>query len=522
MSLMETLQTLNLLPIFILANLFAKISGSNPIHPVLTGPDMAYLGSKVTFNCIAPNSSMPVTYQLIGDSGVPIATGTNLQGQHPASFFLKVAAASEGLYHCKAMTKGSTGVSNSIKLSVVTPPTTTRVTSEPPPPIVYEGSRIVLNCSVAKGSHLSYTWFFNKQEITSSFSPSFHHAGNKLVMEMVTPEQAGHYYCEAWSSVMGNRRVSSSTEVQVLVKVYISKPKISFSVYKEGDSYYGNVTCWSLRGSPPAHFTLRVDDKEVGSVTANESLAAWFSIAIIPGLDMGMARCLVTTEVQALISEPVTLEVVPVGGDVKVEVEYLYRADSKLVATILSCQVSRGTFPYISWLLNDSVLPSETHVDSFIQPVLPHYAVMDGGQTLILTKLSLEQSGYYRCRAKDSYNDLGPSVESAAVLVQVTEFLMTTIEIITTVFCCFLFLMLIVCVACLYRMLDHKQAVTHVATKNSDAIPLSALTSQSGGKQADTSPTNCDAQNQVHKLRKHIHSAYKQSLRLVHHDIKAQ
>lgn len=102
------------------------------------------------------------------------------------------------------------------------------------------------------------------------------------------------------------------------------------------------------------------------------------------------------------------------------EVEYLYSADSKLAAARLSCQVSRGTFPYVSWLLNDSVLPPETYMDSYIQSVLSHYALSTHRQTLVLATLGPEESGHYRCRARDSYDDSGPWVESAAVRVQAT------------------------------------------------------------------------------------------------------
>lgn len=102
------------------------------------------------------------------------------------------------------------------------------------------------------------------------------------------------------------------------------------------------------------------------------------------------------------------------------DVEYLYSADDKLATARLSCHISRGTFPYVSWLLNDSVLPSETHVDSHIQPVLSHYALADNRRTLVLAKVGPEESGYYRCRARDSYEDFGPAVTSEAVLVRVT------------------------------------------------------------------------------------------------------
>lgn len=103
-----------------------------------------------------------------------------------------------------------------------------------------------------------------------------------------------------------------------------------------------------------------------------------------------------------------------------VEVDYLYRADSELAVARLSCHVRRGTFPYVSWLVNDSVLPSETRENSHIQPVQSHYTIADHRRTLFLTKLGPEECGYYRCRARDSYDDSGPWIESAAVLVRIT------------------------------------------------------------------------------------------------------
>lgn len=103
--------------------------------------------------------------------------------------------------------------------------------------------------------------------------------------------------------------LSPSSLLFIPSPVYVSKPRISFCISKEGASYIGNVTCWSTRGSPPVNFSLSIDDKEVGSVSATESLAVWFPVAMVPGLDMGVARCRVNTEVQDLMSEPVALEV---------------------------------------------------------------------------------------------------------------------------------------------------------------------------------------------------------------------
>lgn len=235
----------------------------------------------------------------------------------------------------------------------------------------------------------------------------------------------------------------------VFLSVRVSKPRISFSISKEGNDYLGNVTCWSSKGSPPVNFSLTLDDREVGRSTATDSLSAWFPVDMAPEVDMGVAQCRATNPVQDLVSEPVTLVVgtsarsflcgclffsvdslslcppppvgaVPVGGDVIVEVDYLYGVDSKLAAARLSCRIGRGTFPHVSWLLNASVLLSETPVDPHGQPLLSHYGLADSGRTLFLTSLGPEESGYYRCRARNSYDGSGPWVESEAVLVKVT------------------------------------------------------------------------------------------------------
>ncbi|CAK6973420.1 Fc receptor-like protein 5 isoform X1 [Scomber scombrus] len=503
---MKNLQALNLLPILALANLFIKISGSVSLRPVLTGRDKAYLNSRVLFQCVVPDSSLKTTFELIKDGGLLIDKKTNDQGNQTASFYQKVTTTSEGSYHCKAKTGEGTGISNSIRFSAVTPASNTRVTSVPSPAVAFEGSRIVLSCDT-KGSHLSYTWFFNRKEITSSTSSLLNATGNKLVMERVTPGHAGYYYCMAWSIAYNTKRFSSSAEVKVEIKVYVSTPRISFSIFKEGDRYRGNVTCWSSRGTPPVNFSLSLDDREEGSVIVAESLAAWFLVPMELNLDMGVARCRVKNEVQELLSEPLTLEVVPVGGDVKVEVEHLYRSDFGLAGARLSCQVSRGTFPYVTWLLNDSALLPETHEDSHIQPVLPHYTLVDHRRTLILTELGPEVIGYYRCRARDSFDDSGAWVESASVPLRVTDrvlnsmpratsatetppkVFMVTIEVIAIIFCCFLLLTLAAAVACVYRKFGREQAHAHSATTNPspDTLPLSATVFQSGGSQANTS-----------------------------------
>lgn len=104
----------------------------------------------------------------------------------------------------------------------------------------------------------------------------------------------------------------------------------------------------------------------------------------------------------------------------KVEVQYLFSPYSLLAAARLRCHIGRGTFPYVSWFLNDTVLLPETHLDVIIHPIQPYYVLADRRRTLILIKLDPEVSGYYRCRVSNSYDVSGEWVESAAVPVQIT------------------------------------------------------------------------------------------------------
>lgn len=399
---------------------------------------MAYLGSKVTFTCSAADFSQPVTYQLLKRMPPSTSPIHPLHKKSPATFFFKVSPATEGTYQCMATAGGNTTASNSIRLILMR----TRINSEPDPAVLYEGSRLVLSCDVTVGAQLSYTWFFNRTKVMPSTSTWLRPTSSKLAVERVTVLHAGVYSCmtQDW---LNENRSSSSQVMQVHVKVHLSQPRIAFSISKEADGYGGHVTCWTSRGSPPATFYLLLDGKEVTSVEATKSTLAKFPVAMVPGQDMGMAECLVKNEVQELKSRSLTLVVVLVGGHVQVEVEYLYGADSKMAAAQLHCLPSQGTFPSFSWLLNNSSLPVKadpwTHGESWS----PRYAFVDGGRVLVLTKTRGGESGSYRCRVRDSFDDSSAWFESPDVQVRMIETTLTTIEIISISFCCFLLLILV-------------------------------------------------------------------------------
>ncbi|XP_028977848.2 Fc receptor-like protein 5 isoform X2 [Esox lucius] len=491
-------QGLHLLSILVLAGLVSAVAGGSP-PPDLIGPDKAYLKSVVVFQCKSPGSPAPIAFELLKD-GSPVKTRVVPDNDQEAVFRLKISETSEGSYQCRVTTGGTINHSGMIHLQVIILVSGAHVTSDPQPPVLYEGSRLTLSCDVRAGSHLSYTWFHNRQEVTSLPTSPLNPRlllGNTLIVENVTAEHAGNYYCIARTMLM-DRRFSSSSEVNIKVKAHLSVPQISFTISKEGSSYRCNVTCRSSRGTPPVTFRLLLDNVEVGSEVSGESLVAWFPVPVVPGQDMGVLLCRVENDAQLLTSEPLTLEVVPVGGSVTVDIEYLYRFDSKMSAARLQCHLSFGTFPSFSWSLNGSLLFGCCEGST-------SHALADAGRTLLLAEITPENSGYYRCRTKDSYDNASAWVESEPVLVQITEVTMATIEVIAIVFCCFLMLTLAGGVACVTRMLRNPRECVQSSQQPEERrfsdnfciirppLPLSEVTSGTALKRLDS----CSADNDV-------------------------
>lgn len=83
---------------------------------------MAFLNSRVTFRCVAPDSAPPVTFELLKDGEVLVDEDTASLRNQSVAFPLRVVASAEGSYHCRATAAapaGGAGRSNSIQLSVV-------------------------------------------------------------------------------------------------------------------------------------------------------------------------------------------------------------------------------------------------------------------------------------------------------------------------------------------------------------------------------------------------------------------
>ncbi|XP_039546084.1 Fc receptor-like protein 5 [Pimephales promelas] len=376
------------------------IYGGSRLKPVLTGPSKAYLRSQVQFHCEVPGWASPLTFELRKDTGDLISAENNIK----VTFQLQVTEGSEGKYYC-GVTGGQT--SNSIRLHVV---------------------NVHLRCLVRKGTHLSFTWDHDQQEVNAS-SQHYRLSGDALTVDAASERHAGTYSCTAQNIMEVNPRFSSSQNLRVTVKQNISTLKLSFVVFLNGSSLMANVSCRLARGSPPVTFSLLVNGQEV-DVKRVDSLEFWSVRPVSLGLDMGLAQCKAQAETQQLLSDPVHLHVVPVGGAVRVMVKYLYDVDAVVTAARLTCFPDRGTFPAFSWSLNHSSLPpgGNAHME------------MQNGQILFLTDIS---SGNYRCRARDSFNDSSIWVESEDVFIQKTDLSATPMEVIALVFCGFLSMVIV-------------------------------------------------------------------------------
>lgn len=109
------------------------------------------------------------------------------------------------------------------------------MTSEPFPPVAYEGSSFSLSCKVAAGSHLSYTWFFNRTEVKPS--ALLRPLGDQLVMDKVSQQHAGSYSCMAWSMVQDTKRFLSSLAVQLRVKGECQRAQGGFMTPSNNSSF---------------------------------------------------------------------------------------------------------------------------------------------------------------------------------------------------------------------------------------------------------------------------------------------
>uniref|UniRef100_A0A8C9TVU0 Ig-like domain-containing protein n=1 Tax=Scleropages formosus TaxID=113540 RepID=A0A8C9TVU0_SCLFO len=361
-------------------------------------PARSYLNDRVLFRCEASQALPPVVYELLREEHI-VASKTLTEVGQPANFSVQVTEESTGRY-----LRG------------------TYVIPDPNPPVLYEGQKLLLTCKVQHGTYLSYQWNLNRKEVSNR--------GSKLTIARVTEQDAGDYSCSAKND-LENPRISYSNDIRVVVRGTEDLDELSFVVSREDSGYHADVTCQSSRGSPPVSFRLFLNGTVVASRAAT-SLSAHFYIPIRTGVNYGELQCRVQNDVQELSSNTVTLEVVPVGGEVRLRVDYLYDASSTVAAVLLQCAVAMGTFPEYAWFRNNTRLGEQG--DSEV--------TANRGRSLLLTPAGAGNSGYYHCQVKDSFDNTSWTA-SRVTLIQVTGEILLSVRMIAMVLGCFLLLLLL-------------------------------------------------------------------------------
>lgn len=117
------------------------------------------------------------------------------------------------------------------------------LSSEPDPPVVYEGEPLVLRCLVSRGTHLSFMWYHNRQEVTSSPSELYRLSENTLTVDRAGEQHAGIYSCTAQNQMDVNTRYSSSRNLEVIVKSKNSSVQHQFN-NKLHNSHDESKLCW--------------------------------------------------------------------------------------------------------------------------------------------------------------------------------------------------------------------------------------------------------------------------------------
>ncbi|XP_066560620.1 Fc receptor-like protein 3 isoform X3 [Amia ocellicauda] len=406
--------------------------------PTLTGPDAALLGINTYFQCVAPAIPETIVYVLWrGNREEQVGIQKSVNNE-PARFTLPVTRRSNGNYSCEAKVEDSNTIrpqlSNSIQFKVIVPPVGTYIATDAKNDalVLFEGDQLTLHCEVVNGTHLSYDWFFNMQPVLHKF------IRNRLLIDHVKTNQSGDYYCVARNQVNEtNKYNTASNTVTVTIKVRVSKPDISYTVTKENLIYQAHILCKSVRGTPPVTFILVKFNRSLQN-KSTEALNSTFTVQIALNQHMGDFHCRADNGAKSeVFSEPLMMEVVPVGGPVTLQTEHFLHESFRVLGIILTCSVERGSFPRYFWFLNESQLEEKGDFHS----------TMEKGRTLVLSHINPQNTGSYHCEARDSFDDTH-RIRSQPQVVKMKEFFFT--EVIALVFCCYFLLLLLLAACCIY------------------------------------------------------------------------
>ncbi|KAM8773275.1 platelet endothelial cell adhesion molecule [Acanthopagrus schlegelii] len=410
--------------------------------PRLFGPSEALVKTAIEINCelLTFPEDEPILLQLFreGDHSRLFAEYTSLEGK-VANLPIYVKPYHEGNLECVARAQNNSliepTVSNIHYLKVIEPVKGAEIEVRSGPLDLFEGNMLELRCKLKAGNHVSYKWLLNGRLVSQSLLHD-----DRLLINRTTSQDSGSYRCVASNSFnQTDFFTSNSTEVVITVRDLVSTPNISFTVLKEDfQNYSAVVTCRSTRGTPPVTFSLYNSTEVIASVMVEERFAT-FKVPLVLGQDLGFLQCQATNGDNATYSEKIPLEVVPVGGPVKMPYTYDGGENYDVIGVTFYCKAEKGTHPRYQWFLNGTLLDdrgSFYYVDH--QP--PEMA-------MLMLSVGDSSAGTYHCEVSDSFDNT-TAISSRRLYLDKRMLNRLPVWVVAVVFGSFTFLILLVSVCC--------------------------------------------------------------------------
>ncbi|XP_058647010.1 uncharacterized protein si:dkey-93h22.7 isoform X2 [Onychostoma macrolepis] len=412
-------------------------------EPVLWGPSAALEGSFVNLFCDIPGkpAAVSVHYEFYVETnpGKVIGEYSSLSGEM-ATISLLIKEQYDGRLICKASGHNDTDIessfSNALDFRVIVPvKEVSIIITHPSIENIWEGETLTLQCRKTKGTYVSYDWLWNNAPVQMPYDRN----EGTLTIHRVSAQNQGNYMCVASNQFNDTTTFNSSSDVNVYINEYVSKPEISFDVVKLDDGgYKAIITCQSKKGTPRYTFSLLNYTNLIATETTS-TIRVFFNMPIEPNRYMGQMRCNASNEGNWVLSEPISLIVESVGGAVTVTPLRHVGLDFQVTRIELRCKVERGTFPHYSWFLNNSRLLGQGGF----------YSVAWSDESVLALSVGRDSAGFYHCQASDRF-DNSTSIRSPKMLI--SKEVLNTVPplVVIVVFTSFALLNVAVIACCIY------------------------------------------------------------------------
>ncbi|XP_073903865.1 Fc receptor-like protein 2 isoform X2 [Castor canadensis] len=144
---------------------------------------------------------------------------------------------------------------------------------------VIEGQKLVLLCSVAKGTgNITFSWHRKATENSLGNKKTQGFLSTELEIQAMKESDAGEYYCRADN---GHESIQSKV-VNIFVKIPVSCPVLTFRIPR-AQAVVGDVVelhCEALRGSPPILYQFYHEDVIMGNSSAPSGGGVSFNFSL--------------------------------------------------------------------------------------------------------------------------------------------------------------------------------------------------------------------------------------------------